>query len=308
LAVLFMTLAVGGVLLNAQYSIEQIVAALSLNLPSTAVPSVLLLTLGVPIMVLLFGNIYCGYICPFGALQELLGYVLPGRFKSKISADAMRWGRFVKYVVLFALVTAFFLSRDRTTLSAEPLISAFNVHFLQGLSAAAMAEPQTVIGAMMAASLLAALFYDRFWCRYVCPVGAFLSLLNHVVLLRRFLPGKRFGKCEFGLSSQDHLDCIYCDRCRHPVPALWGHRPDVAQPVMPGRRWSFLCTVVVVAAVIPILSLNRLVQVASVMTQTAPAALSAGGQPRDVDQQLIRTLIEQQKLSDKEAEFYRKVE
>ena len=64
------------------------------------------------------------------------------------------------------------------------------------------------------AALLGSLFYTRFWCRYLCPAGAFLSLLNHVRLLRRWVPSKWFGQCEFGLTASDHLDCLCCDRCR----------------------------------------------------------------------------------------------
>lgn len=297
LLVLAVTLAVGGFLLNAQYSIEQVAAVLSLRLPAAGVTSAFLLVAGVPILVLFFGNIYCGYVCPFGALQELLGYVLPGKFKPKVPAETMRWGRFVKYIVLFVLVTAFFLSRDKMTLSAEPLISAFNLRFLQGISAA-----------VVAVSLLAALFYERFWCRYVCPVGAFLSLLNRVAVRRRFLLAKRFGRCEFGLSAQDHLDCIYCDRCRYPGPAPKLYRREAAQPATPQRRWSFLVAVVVIGAIVPALSVKRLIEVAPVAVQAAPATISAAGQPRDVDERLVRRLIEQKKLSDKEAEFYRRVE
>jgi hypothetical protein len=301
---------VGGILLNAQYSIEQISTMLSLSLPSTTAASAFLLVVGVPIMVMLFGNIYCGYICPFGAMQELLGYVLPGRFKPKISIDTMRWGRFVKYVVLFVFIVAFFLSRDRTTLSAEPLISAFNLHYLKGLSIAApvSAFAESTGAAIVVVSMLAALFYERFWCRYLCPVGAFLSLLNKTAVLGRYLPVKKFGKCEFGLSAQDHLDCIYCDRCRYAAPVLLRRRPDAGQRAISVQRRSFLVAVVIVAAIISAVSVNRLMQVIPLTTQSAPASVSAGGQPRNVDQQRIRTLIEQKKLSDKEAQFYRKME
>jgi hypothetical protein len=308
LAVLLVTLVVGGVLLNAQYSIEQIATILSLNLPSITTTSAFLLVVGVPIMVMLFGNIYCGYVCPFGAMQELLGYVLPVRFKPTISNDTMRWGRLVKYAVLFVFIVAFFLSRNRTTLSTEPLISVFNLHFLQGFSIAAMVEPQQVVVAIVAVSMLAALFYERFWCRYLCPAGAFLSLLNNVGVLRRYLPVKKFGKCEFGLSAHDHLDCIYCDRCRYPAPVLLRRRPDADRRAISVQRQSFLVGVVIVAAIISAVSVNKLMQVISLTTQSAPAFISAAGQPRDLDQQKIRTLIEQKKLSDKEAQFYHKID
>jgi len=125
--------------------------------------------------------------------------------------------------------------------------------------------------------------------------------------LRRFLPAQRFGKCVFGLSARDHLDCIYCDRCRYPGPTPEPYRPEAAQPTTPQRRWSFLAAVFVVAAIIPVLSVKRLMVVAPMAVQAAPTTLSAAGQPRDVDEQLVRRLIEQKKLSDKEAEFYRRI-
>ena len=302
LVVLLGTLVAGGVFLNAQYSIEQIATALSFHPPSVKAASAFLLVVGVPIVVILFGNIYCGYICPFGALQELLGHVLPGRFKPTISIGTMRWARFVKYVVLFVLIVAFFLSRNRTTLSAEPLISVFSPHFWQGLSTA------TMVGAIVVVSMLAALFYERFWCRYLCPVGAFLSLLNNVVVFRRFLPAKRFGKCEFGLTAGDHLDCIHCDRCRYSTPALLQRRPDADRQDTSAQRRGFLAAVVIIAAIISAVSVNRLMEVVPLAAQAAPKSISAAGQPRDVDQQKIRTMIEQKKLSDKEADFYKKLD
>jgi spermidine synthase len=302
LVVLPGTLVAGGFFLNAQYSVEQIATVLSFHPPSVKVASTFLLVVGVPIVVIFFGNIYCGYICPFGALQELLGYVVPHRFKPAISTGTMRWARFVKYVVLFVLVVVFFLSRNRTTLSAEPLISVFSLHFWQGGSTMMM------VGAVVAISLLAALFYERFWCRYLCPVGAFLSLLNSVVVFRRFLPAKRFGKCEFGLTAGDHLDCIHCDRCRYSTPALLQRRPDADRQDTNVQRRGFLAAVVVIAAIISAVSVNRLMEVVPLAAQAAPKSVSAAGEPRDVDQQRIRTMIEQKKLSDKEADFYKKLD
>jgi Na+-translocating ferredoxin:NAD+ oxidoreductase RnfG subunit len=81
--VLTLTLAVGGIVLNAQYSSEQIATLLSLDAPTARLTGVFLLVVGVPLVVLLFGNLYCGYVCPFGAAQELLGYILPRRLRPK---------------------------------------------------------------------------------------------------------------------------------------------------------------------------------------------------------------------------------
>ena len=127
LAVLILTFVLGGLVLNAQYSSEQIVTLLSLETPAVGLTGTFLLVLGVPLLVILFGNLYCGYVCPFGAAQELLGYLLPRRLKPVVPRTTqMRPARFVRYAVLFVLILAFFLSRNRTTLSGDPLIRIFS--------------------------------------------------------------------------------------------------------------------------------------------------------------------------------------
>ena len=126
LVVLLFNLVLGGIILNTQYSSEQIVTLLSVHTPALKLTGAFLLVIGVPFLVIIFGNIYCGYICPFGAAQELLGYIVPGRFKQPIPPESMRKARFIKYVVLLVLIIVFFFSRNRTTLAADPLISFFN--------------------------------------------------------------------------------------------------------------------------------------------------------------------------------------
>ena len=128
IVVLALTFLIGGIALNAQYSTEQIATLLTLDAPTARLTGVFLLVVGVPLVVLLFGNLYCGYVCPFGAAQELLGYVLPRRLRPVSPRDQMRLARFIKYAVLALLIVAFFLSRDRRTLAGDPLTSVFGLH------------------------------------------------------------------------------------------------------------------------------------------------------------------------------------
>jgi len=299
LVVLLANLVVGGIVLNAQYSSEQIATILSLHVPAVGLTGAFLLLVGVPLLAILFGNIYCGYVCPFGAAQELLGYVVPRRFKQPISIETMQKARFVKYVVLFILIMVFFFSRNRTTLASDPLISVFALHFWQ-----------FALLLVAGVALIGSLFYVRFWCRYLCPVGAFLSLLNKVVILKRYVPAKRFGKCEFGLTAGDHLDCIYCDRCRYPRKAAAKKELPLHPDYVPAPLLSryFVVGVLVVGVLVSTASVSRFLQVVPVSSDYSATFVSSGGQPRDVDLQRIRTLIEQKRLSDHEAEFYKKVE
>jgi hypothetical protein len=278
LSVLLLNLVGGGIVLNAQYSSEQMATVLSLHAPAAAWSGTFLLAVGILLAILLFGNIYCGYICPFGAAQELLGYIVPRRLKPSLCRQGMRQARFIKYVVLFVLVMVFFVSRDRTTLAADPLISFFNLRF-------AIYDLRSILLWIAATALLGSIFYTRFWCRYLCPVGAFLSLFNNVVLLRRFIPAKKFGRCEFGLTAKDQMDCIYCDKCRYEA------RPAPKEEAMP-RPWRepgvqmsrcFVFGVLVVAALLSAVCVDRFLQVTPAGFDSAVGSVASGGQPRDVD-------------------------
>jgi hypothetical protein len=206
----------------------------------------------------------------------------------------MQKARFVKYAVLFVLIVVFFISRNRTTLAADPLIAAFS-----GSSALYTVSVSSII----AVALTGSIFYTRFWCRCLCPVGAFLSLLNNCVVMKRFLPAKRFGRCEFGLTQKDHLDCIYCDRCRY----------QTKEPVLASGSASYLSRHLVVIAIlvgifVSAVSVERFWEVIPTGISQPVVSVSGAGQPRDVDLQHIRSMIQQGKLSDKEAEFYKKTE
>lgn len=293
LVALCLSLGIGGIWLNAQYSSEQIVTILSWHTPATAVTGVFLLFVAVPLLVVIFGNLYCGYICPFGAAQELISYVLPGRFKPPISNESMRKARFVKYVILLVVLIVFFASRDRTTLAADPLISIF------GLRLTAY-EFRSALLFVITAALLGSIFWPRFWCRYLCPAGGFLSLLNRVAILKRYLPAKKFGRCPFGLTGKDNSDCIQCDKCRF-------EKFDVAGAKRKEYDIVFAACVLIVALFISAVSTGRFLEVVPAGSEVVTVSAS-GGRPRDVDMQRVRTMIREKKLSDKEAEFYKKIE
>jgi len=293
LAVLCFNLIVGGIILNAQYSIEQIVTILSLHAPAAGLSGAFILVVGIPLLVALFGNIYCGYICPFGAMQELLGFIIPQKYKPAIPAEKMQKARFVKYIMLFVLIMVFFLSRNRMTLAADPLISIFNLR-------PSIFNFNSTVFLILAAALVGSAFYTRFWCSYLCPVGAFLSLFNNVLLLKKYLPAKKFGKCEFGLTSNDKMDCLYCDKCRYE---------KIKNTKIHDKKNTkiFLACVLATAIFVSTISVKRFLRVTPAGFDKIVVSTSAGGQPRDVDLQRIRKLIQQKKLSDKESQFYEKV-
>jgi len=206
----------------------------------------------------------------------------------------MRLARFIKYLVLAVLVVGFFIVRDRRTLVGDPLTSVFALRL-------GWSRWPAWLPAVAGIALIGSLFYVRFWCRYLCPTGAFLSLLNRVRLLRRWHPPKRFGNCEFGLTTWDHLDCIYCDRCRHR-----------GRSIPPGTRRAAVGPLVLTAALLGLFiagfSVSQFQLVMPQVVQAPAASVGAGGRPRDLDARQMRTLIDQGRLSNRQAEHYKQIE
>lgn len=202
-AFLLAALLVLGVWRNLQYSAHH---ALSLPDPLSLAPhwtAAFFLVVLVPLITLLVGNVYCGYVCPFGALQELLGDLRPARLAADPEKRTWRYGRMVKYVLFAVIALRFAFTRDPAFLSADPLTTIFSV----------ARERETVV---LAAVLLAlSIPFRRFWCRNLCPAGAFLALLNHVRLLRPLSPPVQPRHCDLGVRTAGDFDCLRCDRCAH---------------------------------------------------------------------------------------------
>jgi hypothetical protein len=151
---------------------------------------------------LLFGQVWCGYVCPFGALQELLsrlgGYL---GLRSYPDRRLDQQARLLKFVLLAAVLLAVWVSGKSTWASFDPMQHAFG-----GRLGGWMLSLVILV-------LLGSLFYVRFWCRYFCPLGAFIALGNKIALLHRLAPKRRFEHCDLGVRGEFDLDCIRCSRC-----------------------------------------------------------------------------------------------
>ncbi|MBI5091755.1 MAG: 4Fe-4S binding protein [Candidatus Hydrogenedentes bacterium] len=201
--VLALTVIVLGWQLNIQYSMQHTIALLDLNWPAAAITAPFALVVLIPLFAAFFGNVYCGSLCPFGALQELVGDICPVKWGRNPDNVVWRYGRFVKYVLLFLVIALYARYRDASVLSADPLITLFGP---------ARSDSALVL---FGGVLVACVFYRRFWCRNLCPAGAFLALVGGLNLLKRFLPHVRPVKCDMGVRKAAELDCLRCDRCRN---------------------------------------------------------------------------------------------
>ena len=150
----------------------------------------------------LFGQVWCGNLCPFGALQELvsrLGNRLGlRRYPERRLETAMR---FLKYLLLAAMLILVWTTGDGRWARFDPMQFLFSGRW------------PAWAGILAGVVLLASLFHYRFWCRYFCPLGAFLALFNKLALLQRLAPKRRFEHCDLGVRDEYDIDCIRCNRC-----------------------------------------------------------------------------------------------
>ena len=206
MACLATSLLVLGIYLNAPFTELDVTALFQGTIPASGTLWRNVLFIGVIAVSILWGQAFCGFMCPFGALQEFL---LRKGLRQSVSASVETAGRYVKFVALALLLCLFLVTGDSIWVSFSPL-----QHFFQGHGLAAFTgRMETWVFLLCFVALFASVFYFRFWCRYLCPAGAFLALFNKVRILRRYAPQPIPARCDLGLKSPDDVDCIRCHRC-----------------------------------------------------------------------------------------------
>ena len=160
------------------------------------------------VALLLVGRVFCGFLCPFGALQDFLDRIVPARFKRELPKGAHRWGLKAKYGVL-ALIVLPAIAGLETSLYQyfEPFGTVF---FL---------STNVTLWTIAGSILLASAVVPRFYCRYACPLGAALAL-GSVLSWRRIRRVEQCNhcsvceqKCPTGAIEGPALDFKECVRC-----------------------------------------------------------------------------------------------
>lgn len=153
-------------------------------------------------LTLVFGRAFCGWICPLGTLLDAAAHVLPGR-GDPVGPELHARLQSLKYYVLAALAAGALLSAqwayllDPMALLTRGLTSGVYPAMVSTLPERwlPVALRTHAVGFALAPVMLLVVVVGltavtpRFYCRYLCPLGALLGALSRVALLRRRVSG-----------------------------------------------------------------------------------------------------------------------
>ena len=163
---------------------------------------------------------FCGWLCPFGALQELTNTIAKALHVPQIRVP---WGlherlwpiKYIIFLVLFGM-SLYSVAFAEQLAEVEPFKTAIILKFMRDW-------PYVLYAATL---LVAGLFVERFFCRYLCPLGAALAIPGR---LRTFEWLRRWPECGSpchrcanecpvqAIHPEGHInvnECIYCMHCQ----------------------------------------------------------------------------------------------
>jgi len=192
-------------------------AALSVLLSSWVLPVAFLWALVIVALTLLFGRVFCGWLCPIGTLHHLVSWATR-RLRRGPPATVNRWRPHFrwKYLLLVVLLAVAALGSLQPGL-LDPIslgLRSFAGGLLPAASAVVMPDgfrPRLYQGAWLTGGILLALLaanavVARWWCRALCPLGALLGFVARAAIWRIQVDPERCTHC-----NQCAADCQGAD-------------------------------------------------------------------------------------------------
>ena len=168
------------------------------------------------------GRFWCGWGCPFGLVQDLVSLVRRRRSRDIIRLPRVAW---TKFAVLFVVLLLALVAADTLFCKICPsgsLFAAIPHRFVS--SEFSFGTFFYVHVATLAIAIVLFVLVGRFWCRFLCPMGAVLGLFNPVSILKVRVDPDKCSHCEACLSDcpakiqspeeiENCTDCVRCGKC-----------------------------------------------------------------------------------------------
>ncbi len=189
---------------------------------------------------MLLGRAICGFLCPFGWLQELLHKIPTKKFSSR----KLKPLRYLKYGILVVMVCMLPVLAANDVGIGDPFFCKYLCPqgVLEGAIPLSLVNPsiRAALGKLFSWKLsilltiivLSVLFFRPF-CKWLCPLGAFYALLNRMSLFRMQVDrdkcvscGKCAKACKMDVDvtkTPNHTECIRCGMCARACPTCAVH-------------------------------------------------------------------------------------
>jgi NosR/NirI family nitrous oxide reductase transcriptional regulator len=192
-------------------SITNIFSVLDWNLPVVKYNLAWYLFFGFTVVsTVLWGRLYCGRVCAYGALTQTLDTVIPRRFRYEVPRAIEKRAAVIKFGILFGVIGYYLATHD---LLVYQWVEPFWMFGLFGT---------TGMWLGLAVLLAATVFVRNLYCRFLCPVGAALGLMSYLTVFRI----KRWSECntckicekacQWGAIEGPKIlmtECVRCDDC-----------------------------------------------------------------------------------------------
>ncbi|OVE65039.1 ferredoxin [Clostridium diolis] len=178
-------------------------------------------------LTIIAGRWFCGWMCAFGAYNDLIYFIskkiFKGKFKVNGKVDSIL--KYVKYVILIFIIIISW------TIGSNILESTSPWDVFGQITNISTVLSSLLIGLVLLVLItIGAFFIERFFCRYLCPLGAVFSIISKVGITKINKPKADCGKCRactmncsmgLQLYKADKVkggDCINCLKCTEVCP------------------------------------------------------------------------------------------
>lgn len=207
-------------------------AVLHHNMSASFLTQIIEVAAVLPVTALL-GRFFCGWMCGFGSYSDFIYRLSQKLFHKKVCLNERtdQWMKTVKYILL-AIITVFVWTFDLTVFNTSGPWEAF------GMLATVGKMPNfpyvimnlTAGFILLVAVTVAGAFVERFFCRYLCPMGAVFSLASRLRIAKIKKTAAQCGNCRactnrcsmgiplYRMDTVDSGECINCMKCIRACP------------------------------------------------------------------------------------------